>query len=284
MALAAAEPRIELLSADSMQVYRGMDIGTAKPTVAEQAAVRHHLIDLLDPHQGFSVSDFAEAAQACASEVVSRGGIPVLVGGTGLYVRSVVDTLDIPGKYPDTAAEIEAEPDTSKLFARLAALDPVAADRMEPENRRRIVRALEVCIGSGRLFSSHGPGLSDYPKSPIPQVGCDRPRASLDDRIAARYDTQMQAGFLEEVTALHDAEEPLSRTAAQALGYKELLMHLRGEVSIDEALQLANQRTRRFARRQQRWYRRDPRIDWLDLDDTAIENCVDRCLAHMGEC
>ena len=252
----------EIVALDSMQVYRGMDIGTATPTVAEQAEVPHHLIDLVNPSEEFAAAEMQARARAVIGEIHDRGAVPVLVGGTGLYVRAVIDELRIPGRYPEVRADLEAEPDTAALHRRLVDLDPVAAERMEPTNRRRIIRALEVAVGSGQPFSSYGPGLGHYPPTRFVQVGLRWDRDRLDDRVAARYQRQLAAGFLEEVRAL--SVRPMSRTASQALGYKELLAHLRGEMTLDEALDLAVVRTRRFARRQDRWFRRDPRIRWLD--------------------
>ena len=259
----------EIVTLDSMQVYRGMDIGTATPTAAEQAEVPHHLIDLVDPSEEFAVAELQAQAAAAIGNIRSRGVVPVLVGGTGLYVRAVIDELRIPGRYPEVRGELEAEPDTAALHRRLVELDPVAAGRMEPTNRRRIVRALEVTIGSGRPFSSYGPGLAHYPAAPFVQVGLRWERDRLDERIAARYQRQMADGFLDEVRSL--AGQPISRTASQALGYKELLAHLRGETTLDEALELAVVRTRRFARRQERWFCRDPRIHWLDAPAALSE-------------
>src|SRR5688500_12652233 len=159
MEVARRLPDVELVSVDSMQVYRGMDVGTAKPTPAEQAEVRHHLVDVADPWEDWSVSRFQAAAREVLADVEARGRRALLVGGTGLYLRAVTDSLDVPGQWPDVRAELEAEPDTVALHGRLAELDPVAATRMEPTNRRRVVRALEVTLGSGRPFSSFGPGL-----------------------------------------------------------------------------------------------------------------------------
>lgn len=257
---------VEIVTLDSMQVYRGMNIGTATPTAAEQTEVRHHLIDLVDPSEEFAVAELQAQATAAIEDIRGRGAVPVLVGGTGLYVRAVIDKLQIPGRYPEVRAELEAEPDTAALYRRLVELDPVAAGRMEPSNRRRIVRALEVTAGSGRLFSSYGPGLGHYPSTPFVQVGLRWDRERLDERIAARYRRQMADGFLDEVRSL--ARAPISRTASQALGYKELLAHIRGEATLDDALETAVVRTRRFARRQERWFRRDPRIRWLDASAT----------------
>jgi tRNA dimethylallyltransferase len=202
MALAERNGGIELLSIDSMQVYRGMDIGTAKPSPDDRSRVRHHLIDLLDPDEESSVSWFQDAAASARSDVEARGASPVYVGGTGLYHRAVLDDLDIPGQWPEVAAELEAEPDTSGLHSRLAALDPVAASRMEPGNRRRVVRALEVTIGGGRPFSEYGPGLDHYPSSDVIQIGLRVERAATAARVAARFDRQLEAGLVDEVARL----------------------------------------------------------------------------------
>ncbi len=275
-------PSVELVSIDSMQVYRGMDVGTATPTAAEQAAVPHHLIDLVEPSHHFTVGEFQRLARAAIADVRERGNLPVLVGGTGLYLRAVIDDLEIPGRFPEVLAALDAEADTALLHGRLAGLDPVAAGRMEPTNRRRILRALEVTVGSGRPFSSFGPGLETYPETPFVQVALRWPRPELDARIAARYDQQMADGFLDEVRRL--AEQSPSRTATQALGYRELLEHVAGERTLDEALDLAVTRTRQFARRQERWFRRDPRIEWVDApaDPAAVMAIWDRAATATG--
>ena len=269
LALARARGDVELVSVDSMQVYRGMDVGTAKPTPAEQAEVRHHVIDLVDPWDAFDVHTFQGAVRAALADIAGRGKRAILVGGTGLYLRAVVDDLDLPGRYPAVLAEVEAEPDTVALHARLAALDPLGASRMEPTNRRRVVRALEVTVGSGRAFSSFGAGFETHPPTPVHLVGLWLPRAVVVDRIERRYHQQMAAGFLAEVERLH-AGPPLSHTAAQALGYRELLAHLRGETSLADALATAITRTRQFARRQRVWFRRDPRITWIGAADEPM--------------
>jgi tRNA dimethylallyltransferase len=265
--LARRDPSIEIVSVDSMQVYRGMDIGTAKPTPAERAEVPHHLIDVVDPWEDFTVAWFAREARRAVAEITARGHRALLVGGTGLYLRAVVDDLQVPGRYPEVRAALEADPDTVGLHRRLRELDPVAAGRMEPTNRRRVIRALEVTLGSGRPFSSYGPGLDVYPPSRFHLVGVRLPHEVVARRIAARYEQQMAAGFLDEVRRLLAHPRGMSRTARQALGYRELIAHLEGEMSLDEALELAVRRTRRFARRQASWFRRDPRIRWLDADE-----------------
>jgi len=269
LALAVAEELgdVELVSIDSMQVYRGMNIGTATPTAAEQAQVRHHLIDLVEPTEGFTVGEFQRRAREALADIRARGKTPVLVGGTGLYLRSVIDDLELPGQFPDVAAELEDEPDTESLHARLATLDPVGAARMEPNNRRRVVRALEVTLGSGRPFSSFGPGMEHYGPTPFVQIALRWPRETLNERIEARYEHQLAAGFLDEVRAL--AELGPSHTAAQALGYRELLEHVEGGCSLGAAIETAVVRTRRFARRQDRWFRRDPRLIWVDMPTTV---------------
>ena len=281
--LARRDPSWELVSVDSMQVYRGMDIGTAKPTAAEQAEVPHHLLDRLHPWEDGTVAWFQAEAQAAIAGIEERGHRALLVGGTALYVQAVVDGLDIPGQYPDVRARLELNDDTAALYAQLVELDPQAAGRMEPTNRRRIIRALEVTMGSAQRFSSYGPGLDAHPPTDFTMVGIRRASDDLRARIAARYERQMDAGFLAEVRRLRDDPRGISRTARQALGYKELLDHLDGRLTLDEALDLAIRRTRRFARRQSAWFRRDPRITWLDATPDGDGNLlVDALRALVG--
>ena len=276
LALAVARQRddVELVTVDSMQVYRGMDIGTAKPTHFEQAEIRHHLLDLCDPDEDYTVARFQRDCLAVLSDIEARGKRAILVGGTGLYLQSITDDLDLPSRFPDVRADIERESDTAVLFARLEQLDPLAASRMEPTNRRRVVRALEVTLGSGQPFSSFGPGLEDYPPAPFPIFGLTMTRDVLDLRIALRYRQQMDTGFLDEVQTLLERPKGLSRTARQALGYAELLAHLEIGLPLDEALETALTRTKRFARRQQRWFGRDPRINWIATEGEESSNLV----------
>jgi tRNA dimethylallyltransferase len=264
LAVARAWGDAELVSADAMQVYRGMDIGTAKPTAAERAEVRHHVVDVVDPHEDFSLARFVEHGRAAIADIEGRGRRAIVVGGTGLYVRGLVDELEVPGQFPEVRAALEYETDTEALHRRLAELDPVAAGRMEPSNRRRVVRALEVTLGAERPFSSFGPGLDAYPAVATRQVALDVPLDELDGRIEHRVHAMLDAGLLEEVRTLAAAPAGLSRTARQALGYRELLEHLEADVPLDVAVGDIIQRTRKFARRQVRWFRRDPRILWLD--------------------
>lgn len=260
MAAARDVPGTEIVAVDAMQVYRGMDIGTAKPTAADQAAVRHHCIDLVDPWVDFTVAEYRRAYDEAVGAISGR---PLLVAGTGLYLTAVVDRLDVPGVWPEIRAELAGE-DLSLLWRRLRELDPAAAARIEPGNRRRVVRALEVCVGSGRPFSSFGPGVGSYPPTEATMIGLRWPRPVLATRIERRVSAMLAAGLLDEVARL--AAGGLSRTARQALGYKELLDHLEGRVTLDAAVAAIVTRTRRFAVRQQRWFRRDPRVRWYDID------------------
>ena len=254
---------VEIVSVDSMQVYRGMDIGTAKPTPAEQAEVPHHLLDLADPGERFTVARFQGEADRVIAEIEGRGHRALLVGGTGLYLQAVVDRLAVPGEWPDVRAELDAEAaatGTDGLHRRLSVVDPRAAARIEPSNRRRVVRALEVSLGSGQPFSSFGPGIDAYPPTSFRLTGVWLPRAGLGQRIDARLRAQVDAGFVEEAKALAPGMSP---TARQALGYKELLEYVAGSCTLDQALDAAGRRTREFSRRQRMWFRRDPRITWL---------------------
>jgi tRNA dimethylallyltransferase len=251
-----------------MQVYRGMDIGTEKPTEAERDEVAHHCIDLVDATAQFTVGDFKVAHAEALAAIARRGHRALLVGGTGLYHRVVVDDFDLPGEYPDTRRTIESERDTRSLHARLVELDPQAALKMEPENRRRVVRALEVTLGSGRPFSSFGPGVDAYPPSPVIQIGVRRPRPVLAELIEGRVGEMVEAGLIAEVERLRVAG--LSRSAGQALGYKEIVMYLDGEMSKDEAIDTIITRTRQFAVRQDRWFRRDPRVRWVDVQHDPV--------------
>ena len=268
MAAARRLGDVDLVSVDSMQVYRGMDIGTAKPTRAERAAIHHHLLDLVEPTDEFTVADFRDAYSAALEQIARAGRRALLVGGTGLYHRVVIDDFDLPGQWPAIRSELEADANTAELFGRLQQLDPAGATKIEPGNRRRIVRALEVSLGSGRPFSSFGPGVDDYPPSAVEQIGVRWPRDVITDRIAQRVRQMVADGLVAEVQAL--AEAGLSRTAAQALGYKEILAMLNGQMSEDEAIATIITHTRQFAVRQERWFRRDPRVRWIDVEHDAV--------------
>jgi tRNA dimethylallyltransferase len=277
IAFATERPGTEIVAVDAMQVYRGMDIGTAKPTPADRALVPHHCIDLVDPTSDFALPEFAAVARASIDEVTGGGGLALLVAGTGLYLRALTDPMEIPGTWPDVKADLEQRAVTDgapRLHAELAAADPLAASRMEPGNTRRVVRALEVLIGSGRPFSSFGSGIATYGETPFAMVGLRWPREKLHARIEARVLEMMDAGLLAEVRDLLGTFGDLSRTARQALGYKELIDHLDGRVSLDDAVGSIITRTRQFAVRQERWFRRDPRIVWVDIDANPVGECL----------
>ncbi|MEY2627932.1 MAG: tRNA delta(2)-isopentenylpyrophosphate transferase [Actinomycetota bacterium] len=271
MSVAAQLGDIEIIAVDSMQVYRGMNIGTAKPTSEDQRMVAHHCLDLVDPSERFTATQFQSVANAALDAIHARGRRALLVGGTGLYLTALIDELVFPGEWPEIRAELESNPDTAGLFARLVELDPTAASRTEPNNRRRIIRALEVCVGSGEKFSDAGPGTATFPDNGVVQIGIRWQRTELAERIARRVDQMISDGLVEEVRALMAAEQPMSRTAAQALGYKEMIDHVAGACSLAEARDEVVLRTVQFAVRQERWYRRDPRIKWVDVSGESLD-------------
>jgi tRNA dimethylallyltransferase len=260
---------VEIVSLDSMQVYRGLDIGTAKPSPAERASVPHHVVDLVGPTDDWSAVRHQRAARAAVADIERRRKRALLVGGTGLYVQAVVDDLRFPREDPDLRAELEAwtaEPGgVAAAYDELRRRDPDATEKIDPHNARRIVRALEVIRLTGEPFSSFGPGLDQFGPTafPVRMVGVWMPRDVLNTRIAARFAEMRDAGLVEEVRRLL-AGPTLSRTASQAIGYREIIDALSGdESSLDAAFEAAVRRTRSFARRQRMWFRRDPRITWL---------------------
>jgi len=285
MGAARMVPGTEIVAVDAMQVYRGMDIGTAKPNAADRVAVVHHGIDLVDPTDEMSVTEFRRSVDAAMAAIDERAGArALLVAGTGLYLTAILDRLELPGTWPDVRAELDADPDTAAHFRRLVALDPDAAAKVDPANRRRIVRALEVTLGSGRPFSSFGPGVSAFPPTDAVQIGIRWSRPALAARIERRVGVMMDRGLLDEVVAV--AALGLSPTARQALGYKELLDHLEGAVTLAEAVAAIVVRTRQFAVRQERWFRRDPRIRWIDVDEDAAdpwEPVRDRVVSELAK-
>lgn len=262
----------EVVSVDSMLLYRGMDVGTAKPSSAELARVPHHLLDVAAPGEALSVQRFQELARAAIADISARGRTPLLVGGSGLYFRAIVDDLEFPGTDPDLRASLEAQADregASALHERLAVTDPAAASRIEPRNIRRTIRALEVAAITGRPFSSFAGGWTDYPRERVRAAGILPDRAALDRRIGTRVRGMVEAGFLDEVRALVARGELGGRTSGQAIGYAAFARHLAGEMTIEDAIELTVRRTRALARRQLAWFRRDPRIRWFPTADGA---------------
>jgi tRNA dimethylallyltransferase len=255
----------EVINADSMQLYRGMDIGTAKLPVAERGGVPHHLLGIWDVKQPASVAEYQLLARAAIDDIQARGLVPVLVGGSGLYVRAALDKLSFPRTDPELRRRLEtelAEIGPGPLHERLARLDPEAAAAILPSNGRRIVRALEVVELSGEPFSATLPGYESV--YPAVHIGIRVDRAELDLRIAARAERMWQHGFVAEVRELERRGLRDGLTASRALGYREVLRYLAGECSLDDALRDTVRATRKFARRQESWFRRDPRVHWLD--------------------
>src|SRR5215469_3308850 len=274
----------EVVNADSMQLYQGMDIGTAKITVAGRAGVPHHLLDIWPVTQAASVAEYQLLARQTIDDIRSRGRTPVLVGGSGLYVRAATDNFRFPGTDPELRASLEAElirVGAAALHARLAQLDPAAAAAILPGNGRRIVRALEVIELSGQPFSAT---LPDYESAyPVVQVGVAMPRPELDQRIADRVGRMWRLGLVEEVRRLEVLGLRSGRTASRALGYAQVLNYLAGGCTQEAAAAQTILATRRFVRRQESWFRRDPRVRWLpagpDLADRALA-----ALAHFADC
>jgi tRNA dimethylallyltransferase len=277
----ASELGGEVINADSMQLYRGMDIGTGKLTAAERMGVPHHLLDIWDVAEPASVSEYQRLARAAVADVRSRGRTPILVGGSGLYVRAVIDRLDFPGTDPRIRGRLESElaaTGPAALHVRLARKDPAAAAAILPSNGRRIVRALEVIELSGRPFSATLPGYASV--MPVTQLGLAVRRLELDRRIAERVRRMWLNGFVDEVRALAGAGLRVGRTASRALGYAQVLRFLDGEWTEAEAERQTVAHTRRFARRQESWFRRDPRVRWLAADQPVL---AERALSAIAE-
>ncbi len=266
----------EVVNADSMQLYRGMDVGTAKLTEAERRGVNHHLLDVWDVTETASVADYQQRARAVLDDLRARGRTPVLVGGSGLYVRAVLDHLEFPGTDPDVRARLEAElaeVGPAVLHARLAVVDPEAAAAILPTNGRRIVRALEVVEITGGRFTATLPEQRDV--YPSVQIGLDVPRPVLDARIAARVERMWAQGLVDEVRRLDAVGLRRGVTASRALGYAQVLRMLDGDLTEEAAIEDTQRTTRRFARRQDTWFKRDDRVTWLphaapDLTQQAL--------------
>jgi tRNA dimethylallyltransferase len=272
----------EIVNADSMQLYQGMDIGTAKEPEWAWRGVPHHLLDIWPVTQGANVADYQKLARAAIDEITARGRVPILAGGSGLYIRAALDDLDFPGTDPVARDRLERELTdlgAPALHARLAGLDPAAAAAILPSNGRRIVRALEVIEVSGRPFTATMPSYGQ--NRPAVQLGLLLPRPELDQRIATRVDRMWQAGLESEVRNLAAQGLRDGRTASRALGYQQILRHLDGEWTLEEARLETIKATRRFARRQESWFRRDPRVRWLDASQPA-EALLAQALTQYG--
>jgi tRNA dimethylallyltransferase len=280
MAAAQVNGNTQIVVCDAMQVYKRMDIGTAKPTIEDQQLVQHHCIDLVAPSARFTVSDYQKDARAAVAKIHEAGANALVVAGTGLYLTSLIDELSFPGEWPAVRAELQREPDVAALYRHLKALDPVAAKNIERSNRRRIERALEVCIGSGKPFSDNAPGTGAYPDNGVVQIGLLWPREVLVKRVESRVKAMLQRGFLEEVVQLRK-DGAMSQTARQALGYAELNRHLDGRCTLDQAIGDIVIHTRQFAVRQERWFRRDPRIRWVHIEKDPVSEIAPILAEHL---
>ena len=271
----------EIVNTDAMQVYRGMDIGTAKLPAAERRGIRHHLLDTLTVRDTATVAQFQVWARDAAAQLRARGTVPVLVGGSALYTRAILDRFEFPPTSEIVRGRLEEELHqfgSDALHQRLRRLDPAAAEKIQVENGRRIVRALEVITLTGRRYSATLPQL-EYADPRSVQIGVDIDRPTLDRRIAERVDAMFEQGFVDEVARLLDEGLAEGQTARRAIGYREVVAHLAGELTLREARDQTMFATRRFARRQDSWFRKDPRIVWVRFDDP---DRVDQALAAVA--
>lgn len=278
----AADLNGEIVSADSRQIYRGLDIGTAKPTREEQARVPHHLIDVVAPDEEFTLADYQAAANAAIADIFARQKQPLLVGGTGLYVRAVVEGLQIPRVPPNIARrrELEQQP-VSELYARLNTLDPALAQTILPNNARRIIRALEVIETTGIPMSQQQ--TRHPPPFPILQIALTLPREQLYARVDARIEQMLERGLVDEVRGLMARGYSFDLPALTGLGYREIGMFLRGEIPLDEAIRLLKSNTRKFIRHQANWFRpTDPRLHWFDLSEKDYPAIRDFAAAYKS--
>jgi len=273
----------EVINADSMQLYRGMDIGTAKLTGSERRGVPHHLLDVWDVTQTASVAEYQDLADAAIADIEARGRVPIVTGGSGLYIRAALGDLDFPGTDEAIRERLEAElarQGPAPLYARLQSKDPVAAAAILPSNGRRIVRALEVIELSGRPFSATMPGYDGG--RPAIQLGVQVDRQELDRRIEARVDRMWAGGFEAEVRRLATHGLRDGKTASRALGYQQMLRYLDGELTLDQARDETVRATRRFARRQESWFRRDPRVLWLGVSEDLRARALSEIVIRTG--
>ncbi|MCL5780954.1 MAG: tRNA (adenosine(37)-N6)-dimethylallyltransferase MiaA [Firmicutes bacterium] len=271
--------RGEVISADSILVYRGMDVGTAKPTPEEMQGIPHHLIDIVNPDEEFSVAMYQSAAEKLITEITGRGNLPLLVGGTGLYVRSVIDHYDftpaprdegLREKLKQQAATMGAE----AMHRKLAAVDPASAARLHPNDTRRVIRALEVYYQTGKPITEYQYSQQNTtPKYRLKMFGLTMDRQLLYRRIEQRVDLMLQRGLVEEVRQLMQRYDAWG-TALQGLGYKEIIAYIKGECTLEDAVEILKRNTRRFAKRQLTWFKADKRIHWLYMEDYSNKNAV----------
>jgi tRNA dimethylallyltransferase len=280
----AAAMNAEIVSVDSMLVYRGMDVGTAKPTQTQRSLVPHHLLDVAEPTERFTVARYQELGREVLGRVATAGRRSLLTGGSGLYYRALVDDLVFPPEDPEARTDLEREAlvlGAEGLYRRLAIVDPAAAAKMTPRNGRRIVRALEVMAATGERFSSFSAAWDRYPAERVRAAGVRMPPEALRSRIQARIGAMLAAGWVAEVRGLMERGFGGWLTATQAIGYSELARHLEGRLSLEEAVGQTVKRTWNLARRQAAWFGRDPRIRWFDVDEAGASRAVGAMLAHL---
>ena len=268
----------EIINADSMQVYRGMDIGTAKISVEERQGIPHHMLDVLDVNQDSTVAWYQSGAREVIDEIHSRGKNVVMVGGTGLYIKAVIDELNFPDTDPMVRHTLNKEAEElgiDAMFARLEKLDPAAAIAIDRANLRRIIRALEVIEITGKPFTANLPREESIRYPDARQFGLVMDRELLSTRIDERVNTMFEEGFVEEVQKLMPAGLLEGRTAQRALGYSQIVSHLQGEVSLDAAIEETKRATRQYARRQETWFSRDARIKWISTRQPRLETILE---------
>lgn len=286
----------QIVSADSMQIYRRMDIGTAKPTLGERQGIPHHMIDILDPcRDAFSVVEYQSLARAAIDSILAVHRLPIVAGGTGLYINALTYPMSFTSVAADSSirAKLEAqyEDDPDAVFKELKASDPVTAKRLHPNDKKRVVRALEVFIQTGKPFSTFGEGFTnmDGAKNPYRPLmfGLNMPREELYSRINRRVEMMMEAGLLEEVKALERSGCTMETAAMQGIGYRQLLQYLAGEITLEDALNCIKMESRRYAKRQITWFKRDKRIRWLDVthykNNGSIADDIIRIIRESGE-
>ncbi len=279
----------EVVSCDSMQIYRGMDIGTAKPSKAEMCGIPHHMIDIAEPDERYSVAEFVKAARACIDDILARGRLPVLAGGTGLYMDSIINNTDFAeqksdGKFRGELQQYAEKHGVDALHAMLAERDPEAAEKIHPNNIRRVIRALEVCHLTGKTFTQVNREALREPIYDALIFGLEMPRDVLYGRINERVDRMMSEGLEDEVRRLYDSGIDPDCTAMQAIGYKELAEYFRGESGRDEAIEKIKRESRRYAKRQLTWFKRNPKIIWLMLQDCYSLNKIrEKCFTFINK-
>jgi len=274
----------EIIGADSMQIYKGMDIATAKPTAEELRGTPHHLIDFLEPHEPFSVADYVEKARAKIAEVKERGKLPVIAGGTGLYINSLIDNIEFPEVLADMSFRAEMQKkDAGLLLEELRAKDPETADLLHENNKKRVIRALEVLLVTGRTMSElkRESRLNPSPFEPL-MMQVDFPREQLYERIDKRVDEMLKAGLVDEARRFFNKCRgehcsPALQTSNQAIGYKELLPYLNSEAELDECIENLKKSTRNYAKRQLTWFKKDPRIHLLPANEFLVDKALDLC-------